>query len=138
MRVLGVGFQGFRVYYLELKVWCVCFIYDLPLQWVRLRNSPCMMRTLPGLVDHSRTNPEQLLRRNAWRLRGEPVFKAHRLLYHSTLGSRVIKKKRRYKPCAVESSVVLGTQTWFPDCPGGFTHRLMQGIYLAVWQASTI
>jgi len=23
------------------------------------------------------------------------VFKAHRLLYHSTLGSRVIKKKRR-------------------------------------------
>ena len=26
--------------------------------------------------------------------RGGLVFKAHRLLYHSTLGSRVIKKKR--------------------------------------------
>ena len=30
------------------------------------------------------------------RFRGGLVFKAHRLLYHSTLGLRVIKKKRRY------------------------------------------
>jgi hypothetical protein len=29
------------------------------------------------------------------RFRGGPVFKAHRLLYHSTLGPRVIKKKKR-------------------------------------------
>ena len=29
------------------------------------------------------------------RFRGGLVFKAHRLLYHSTLGSRVIKKKKR-------------------------------------------
>jgi hypothetical protein len=29
------------------------------------------------------------------RLRGGLVFKAHRLLYHSTLGSRVIKKKKK-------------------------------------------
>ena len=29
------------------------------------------------------------------RFRGGLVFKAHRLLYHSTLGSRVIKKKRK-------------------------------------------
>ena len=28
------------------------------------------------------------------RFQGGPVFKAHRLLYHSTLGSRVIKKKK--------------------------------------------
>jgi len=28
-------------------------------------------------------------------LRGGLVLKAHRLLYHSTLGSRVIKKKKR-------------------------------------------
>ena len=28
------------------------------------------------------------------RFRGGLVFKAHRLLYHSTLGSRVIKKKK--------------------------------------------
>ena len=29
------------------------------------------------------------------RFRGELVFKAHRLLYHSTLGLRVIKKKKK-------------------------------------------
>ena len=29
------------------------------------------------------------------RFRGGLVFKAHRLVYHSTLGSRVIKKKQR-------------------------------------------
>ena len=29
------------------------------------------------------------------RFRGGLVFKAHRLLYHSTLGLRVIKKKKR-------------------------------------------
>ena len=36
---------------------------------------------------------EQLLSRNVKRFRGGPVFKVHRLLYHSILGSRVIKKK---------------------------------------------
>ena len=38
---------------------------------------------------------EQLLSRNVKRFPGGLVFRAHRLLYHSTLGSRVIKKKRR-------------------------------------------
>jgi len=33
-------------------------------------------------------------RRNVKRFRGGLVFKAYRLLYHSTLGSRVIKKKK--------------------------------------------
>jgi len=37
---------------------------------------------------------EQLLSRNVMRFRGGLAFKAHRLLYHSTLCSRVIKKKR--------------------------------------------
>ena len=37
----------------------------------------------------------QLLSRNEQRSRGGFVFKAHRLLYHSTLGVRVILKKRR-------------------------------------------
>ena len=32
------------------------------------------------------------------RFRGGLVFKAHRLLYHSTLGSRVIKKKKKSSP----------------------------------------
>jgi len=37
---------------------------------------------------------EDLLRRNVKRFRGGLVFEAHRLLYHSTLGLRVIKKKK--------------------------------------------
>ena len=36
----------------------------------------------------------QLRSRNVKRLRGGFVFKAHGLLYHSTLGLRVIKKKK--------------------------------------------
>ena len=31
-------------------------------------------------------------------IRGGLVFKAHRLLYHSTLGLRVIKKKKKHHP----------------------------------------
>ena len=38
---------------------------------------------------------ELLLRRNVKRFRGGLVFNAHRLLYNSTLGSRVIKKKKK-------------------------------------------
>ena len=40
----------------------------------------------------------QLLSRNMKRFRGGLVFKAHRLLYHSTLGSRGIKKKTSTTP----------------------------------------
>jgi len=36
----------------------------------------------------------QLLRRNVKRFRGGLAFKAHRLVYHSTLGWRVIKKNK--------------------------------------------
>ena len=36
----------------------------------------------------------ELLHKNVQRFRGGLVFKAHSLLYHSTLGLRVIKKKR--------------------------------------------
>jgi len=38
---------------------------------------------------------EQLFHRNVKRFRGGLVVKAHRWLYHSTLGSRVIKKKKK-------------------------------------------
>ena len=38
---------------------------------------------------------EQVLRRNVKRFRGVLVRKAHRLLYHSTLGSEVIQKKKK-------------------------------------------
>jgi len=46
-----------------------------------------------GLVPSARG--PHLLHRNVQRFRGGLVCKAHRLLYHSTLGLRVIKKKRR-------------------------------------------
>jgi len=35
----------------------------------------------------------KVLHRNVQRFRGGLVFKDHRLLYHSTLGLRVVKKK---------------------------------------------
>ena len=41
------------------------------------------------------SSSEQPLSRNVERFRGGLVFKAHRLLYHSTLSLRVIKKKRK-------------------------------------------
>jgi len=40
---------------------------------------------------------EQLLHINKQRFRGGLVFKADRLLYYSTLGWRVIKKKKKKK-----------------------------------------
>jgi len=52
---------------------------------------------VPAAADPGHTKPsiqEQLLRRNVKRFRGGLVFKAHRLLYLSTLGLRVIKKKK--------------------------------------------
>ena len=45
----------------------------------------------------------QLLRRNVRRFQGGLVFKADRLLYHSTLGSRVTKKKGEEQEEAPES-----------------------------------
>ena len=40
---------------------------------------------------------EQLLHRNVQRFREGSVFKAHRLLYQSTLGSRAIQRKKKKK-----------------------------------------
>ena len=47
----------------------------------------------PALTFAGLRNEEQLLRRNMKRFRGGLVLKAHRRLYHSTPGLRVIKKK---------------------------------------------
>ena len=47
-----------------------------------------------------------LLRRNVKRFRGGLVFKAHRPLYHSTLGSRVIKKKHQEMGLPEKADVV--------------------------------
>ena len=50
----------------------------------------------PGhaLKTHELTVRVSLLHHTPERFRGGLVFKAHRLLYHSTLGSRVIKKEQ--------------------------------------------
>ena len=45
--------------------------------------------------DRSHSHTHQLLSRHVERFRGGLVFKAHRLVYHSTLRSRVIKKKKQ-------------------------------------------
>jgi len=66
-----------------------------------------------GLLDKSKSTPSslacalQLLSRNVKRFRGGLVFKAHRLLYHSTLGLRVIKKKKH--------SILVGLRTTSPQ-----------------------
>ena len=68
-------------------------------------------------IDVFKTNPpEQLLYRNMQRFRGGLVFKAHRLLNHSTLGFRVIrtKKEERTEVVLVHMSLL------YPTAP----HRL--------------
>ena len=40
------------------------------------------------------------------RFRGGLAFKAHRLLYHSTLGLRVIKKKKKYLELAGAGNMI--------------------------------
>ena len=49
--------------------------------------------TMPLRIASGRVK-EQLLGRNMKQFRGGPAFKAFRPLYHSTLGSGVMKKKR--------------------------------------------
>ena len=45
-------------------------------------------------------------------------FKAHRLLYHSTLGLRVIKKKKKlrsFSSCALLAGLLLSYSQWIPE-----------------------
>ena len=72
----------------------------------------------------------QLLRRNVKRFRGGLVFKAHRLLFDSTLGSRVItKKKRRRTMPAGEASGKLRDAS--PSAPSSAIRVL--GLGFEVW-----
>ena len=48
---------------------------------------------------------EQLLSRNVERFRGGLFFKAVRLLFHSTLGLRVIKKKKKCRPPSIAQQI---------------------------------
>ena len=54
-----------------------------------------------GSAAFTHTRRSQLLRKNVMHFRGGLVFTTHRLVYHPTLGSRVIKKKetRRGPEC---------------------------------------
>ena len=47
-----------------------------------------------GRLDDGACAEEPTVRGNVERLRGGLVFRAHRLLYHSTLGSRLIKTEK--------------------------------------------
>jgi hypothetical protein len=60
---------------------------------IRSRPPPAIWR---GTFGVQFSISEQLLSRNVERFRGGLVVKAHRSLYHSTLGSRVMKKKNKY------------------------------------------
>jgi len=56
---------------------------------------------------------EQLLRTNVKRFRGGLEFKADRLVYHSTLGSRVTKKKKKGRDVGGGPALLAGTR---PKC----------------------
>ena len=63
--------------------------------------------------------PEQLLYRNVQWFRGGLVFMVHRLLYHTTLGSRVINKKKNLVGAVCLGVVVGGAAVRAP-------HRVLQ------------
>jgi hypothetical protein len=64
-----------------------------PLGGIKLSGSPSMRLSMPVSLSNKRERLHQPLRKNVKRLRGGLVFKSPRLLYHSTLGSRVEKRK---------------------------------------------
>ena len=69
----------------------------------------------PQGVDGQSERPGRVRRRNVKRFRGGLVFMAHRLLYHSTLGLRVIKKKKKKSdagPCAGGAFTWPGFRVW--------------------------
>jgi hypothetical protein len=69
----------------------------------------------------------QLLHRNVQRFQGGLVFQAHRPLYHSTLGLRVTKKRRRGVPSSHRmrtlQNVFLPSYVWI-SCYGTAMSRL--------------
>ena len=62
-------------------------------------HSKCFESHLARIFGSKGYESHQLLGRNVKRFRGGLVFKARRLLCHSTLGSRVIRKRRRATSC---------------------------------------
>jgi len=93
----------------------------LGLRVIKRRRRPCGCLWRPrvrwqGLLSRVR-GLEQLLHRSVQRFRGGLVFKAHRLLYHSTLGLSVIKKKKKVRGFGVWGLILggygLGCWVWW-------------------------
>ena len=84
-----------------------------------------------------------LLHRNVQRFRGGLVFKAHRLLYHSTLSLRVIKKKKKTATCAAflasrlprSKSTATQVDRGSTFAPRRLTHDVCQKAALDFWSA---
>ena len=60
---------------------------------------------------------EQLLHRNVRRFRDGLVFKAHRRVYHSALGLRVIKKKKKGKGGETPARGEMRSRRWLRSSP---------------------
>ena len=80
------------------------------------------------------------------RFRGGLVFKAHRLLYDSTLGLRVLKKKKKKKvsslpgkesfPCARKDCKVdvCGLYNYLYRGLGAYAHSIVRKHFLIIYQ----
>ena len=79
---------------------------EVPLYHTGLTKAPDTCR--PTRLGAPRGPAEQLLRRNVQRFQGGLVFKDHRLVYHSALGSRVIKREKKAPDTVVPESVGSG------------------------------
>ena len=80
-------------------------------------------------IQCTRQGDGSLLRKNVKRSRGGLVFKAHRLVYHSPLVSRVIKKKKKKVTVQVGGTPVTLTGPCEHGLPQAFQvglHRLFQ------------
>ena len=93
--------KGFNLILVSYKsTWSQCASrIDMPMSPFSLLSKKCSRESFyqshvsPGIQRVRR----QLPSRNVERFQGGLVSKAHRLLYHSTLGSRVKKKKKHTK-----------------------------------------
>jgi hypothetical protein len=72
-----------------------CPGFSVRQDWIMSAASPSRFCFAATFVAVSGFIQEQILSRNVERFRGGLVFKAHTLLNHSILGSRVIKKRRK-------------------------------------------
>jgi len=99
----------------SLRSACFCFLRSI-----------CFWRVM--FVSTS-TCAGQLLIRNVKRFRGGLVFKAHRLLYHSTLGLRVIKKKKSAGPRpGFRKSEAAPKACWWSHFRQLFTHFVAHSV----------